>query len=291
MSSVLLPLLLAGSRTPERGARPRAGLPAQGGPGSAGPGGPRAAQHREAAQTHPRAGPGRQLTEVEVTSGFLQRYKTHNPVHVCGAVSSQAGGGWGPAPGPRPRWRAGSLDPGSARTQPGPHRHLCHLRSWRWLDNSILDTWPPCHTTPSCDVLAATKGTREVEGPACAQHPLGHLQGSRGHAAGTDTRGQERPHPARRYPSSAPVTPTDANPPETEAPREAQEWRKPPGIRATTGQELDPPGPSGKAPPAPHHLRPPQTDISPDRKGERHNFCFRFAKTFTSVCIIQINKI
>ena len=53
-----LPLLLAGSRTPERGARPQGWPSSPGRPGSRqGQEGPRAAQHREAAQTHPQAGP------------------------------------------------------------------------------------------------------------------------------------------------------------------------------------------------------------------------------------------
>ena len=62
-----------------------------------------------------------------MTSGFLQRYKTHSVVHVCGAGSSQAGGKLGDLPpgAQATRWPGRGLNPGSARTQPGAHRHLC----------------------------------------------------------------------------------------------------------------------------------------------------------------------
>lgn len=139
--------LSPGSLSPEHGARLRLALLSGDGRG------PRGARLGGAAQTHPWAGPGGRVTEVEVTSEFLQRYKTHISVHVCGA-SAPCWGRTEDLPrglrSPRAtRWvgRSPSL---------GAHRCLCPPQG-PGSSQTRVQMWPPCLT-----LLAATKGREEI---------------------------------------------------------------------------------------------------------------------------------
>lgn len=182
-----LPLLLPGSWGPERGGA--RGHPTQ----------------RSCPDTPPGRTPGARFTEVEVTSGFLQRYKTHNAVHVCGAVSSQAEGRLEDlSPGAQAaRWPCRGPDLGLARTQPGVHGHLCPPQGRAAAGqqrSGHAATLPHPSWHPS---RQQQRARGEAEGPARAQHPLGHPQGWTG---GPSSRGQEGPHPCQEGPPrGAPV--------------------------------------------------------------------------------------
>lgn len=223
---------------------------------SAGPGGAQGCPtQRSCPDTPPGRTPGRRFTEVEVTSGFLQRYKTHNPVHVCGAVSSQAGGGWETCPQePRPHaGRAGVSTRAQHAPSLGHTGTSAHLRARRWLDNSILDTWPPCHTPPGVHP-GSNKGH---EGRLRAQPVPSTLwaicRGGAGATQQEQTPGDRRGHtPARRYPSrrSSPhqQTPTHRR----QRPPEAQGRRKPAASQSHHRTRTRPARPqAGRSPAAP----------------------------------------
>ena len=129
----------------------------------AGPGGAQdCPTQRSCPDTPPGRSPGGRFTEVEeVTSGFLQRYKTHNAVHVCGAGSSQAGGAGRPAP----------RSPGHTLARQGSRPGLSTHPAWG--TQAPLPTsgpgggWTTAFRTRGhpatpllVSVLAATKGTR-----------------------------------------------------------------------------------------------------------------------------------
>ena len=112
--------------------------------------------------------PGGRFTEVEeVTSEFLQRYKIHISVHVCGAVSSQAGGRTGDlppvvlrSPGAA-RWPGKGPDLGSACTQPGAHRCLCPPQGPGSSWTAEFQTHGHPATPLLASLLAATRGHKE----------------------------------------------------------------------------------------------------------------------------------
>lgn len=238
-----------------------------------------------------------------MTSGFLQRYKTHNPVHVYGAVSSQAGGGWETCPQePRPHaGRAGVSTRAQHAPSLGHTGTSAHLRAGWWLDNSIPDTWPPCHTPPGVHP-GSNKGH---EGRLRAQPVPSTLwaicRGGAGVMQQEQTPGDRRGHtPARRYPLEAlQSTPTDAKGLRPRTPtgdRGPQRHRVGGSLqhpRATTGQELDPPGPRpAAAPPRPSPPKATPNRHQTEQKEEKGTALFSvLLKHFTSVCIIQINKI
>lgn len=138
--------LLSRSLSRSHWGRPK--RPAEGGGGRPGP-----ASAESCPDTPLSGNPGRCFTEVEVvTSEFLQMYKIHISVHICGGVSSQAEGKWPardrrpprvcPASGPRKGWGicspgdlGGCQDahgpgkgpvPSTGRTQPVPQATLGH---------------------------------------------------------------------------------------------------------------------------------------------------------------------
>ena len=262
-----LPLLLPGSWAPEHGG-------AQGHP-----------TQRSCPDTPPGRTPGAHFTEVEVTSGFLQRYKTHNAVHVCGAVSSQAEGRLEDLPpgAQAARWPGRGPDPGSARTQPGVHGHLCPPQGRAAAgDSSVTDMRPPCHTPPG----VRPSSNKGHEGRLRAQPVPSTLWATRGVdrgatplPGGTPSRCSSPHQQMLRAPRAR--APSGDRGPKGTGWEEARGVPEPPPNKGTTRQAPGQPQPHC----TPRHLRPPRADTpNPTERGKRHSFVFRFAKTLY-VCL------
>lgn len=230
--------------------------------------------------------PGGRFTEVEeVTSEFLQRYKIHISVHVCGAVSSQAGGGWETCPPCSPGARephagrarvltwaqhapslghtgasahlrgqaaAGQQSSGHMATLPHPSWHL----SWQQQEG-IRKGQEPSQHPPASGPPTEARGGRSIDR---------HQQDGRGHTtARSITREALRSTPADVGSPGAPAAPPTGPAPGTGGPK-AQDQRKLAASQchSLTPDKTRPTTRTSRAPACPSHPARPQVSCSPN---------------------------
>lgn len=221
-----------------------------------------------------------------MTSGFLQRYKTHSVVHVCGAGSSQAGGKLGDLPpgAQATRWPGRGLNPGSARTQPGAHRHLCPPQGRAAAGQEHCGHVAPLPHPSWSPSWQQQRARGDDEGQPVPSTPWPICRGGAGATQQEQTSGDRRGHtPARRTPfrrssphqqmprALCPRTPAGDGPHRHRA-GGSRSIPEPPPDKNTTRQAPGQPQPRR----APRHLRPPRTDTKPNRKRKKAQLCFPF---------------
>lgn len=215
-------------------------------------------------------------------------------------VAPRLGGSWETCP-QEPRPHAGQAGV-STRAQHAPslgHTGTsAHLRAGRRLDKSIADTWPPCHTPPGVHPGSNKGHEGMMRAQPVPSTPWPICRGGAGATQQEQTSGDRRGHtPARRTPfrrssphqqmprALCPRTPAGDGPHRHRA-GGSRSIPEPPPDKNTTRQAPGWPQPRR----TPRHLRPPRTDTK--QKEEKGTALFSILlKHFTSVCIIQINKI